>query len=100
MVVRLPQVNGPHNHGFVPIFIQNAREKGMPRTSVTAAIAGPRAVVMMRRVYRLAIEKGSARQNYHAVAEEGFRLRFADAGDHHRTTLSTKLVLGFHHHAH
>jgi nucleoside-diphosphate-sugar epimerase len=76
MIVRLPQVNGPHNHGFVPILIQNAREKGY------AAYVGDgsnRWPAVHRddaaRVYRLAIEKGRAGRNYHAVAEEGLRMR-------------------------
>lgn len=76
MVVRLPQVNGPHNHGFVPILIQIAREKGYAAYIGDGANRWP----ACHRddaacVYRLAIEKGQAGRNYHAVAEEGFAMR-------------------------
>jgi nucleoside-diphosphate-sugar epimerase len=76
MVVRLPQVNGPQNHGFVPNLIQNAREKGF---AAYVGDGGNRWPAAHRddaaRVYRLAIEKGRAGRNYHAVAEEGLRMR-------------------------
>ena len=76
MVVRLPQVNGPQNHGFVPILIQNAREKGY---AAYVGDGGNRWPAAHRddaaRVYRLAIETGRAGRNYHAVAEEGLRMR-------------------------
>ena len=76
MVVRLPQVNGPQNHGFVPMLIQNAREKGYAAyvgdgNNVWPAVHRDDAA----RIYRLAIEKGRAGRNYHAVAEEGVRMR-------------------------
>ncbi len=72
MVIRLPQVNGPHNHGFVPILIQNAREKGYAAYIGDGANrwpAGYRDAVAQ--VYRLAIEHGRAGRTYHAVGEEG-----------------------------
>lgn len=76
MVVRLPQVNGPHNHGFVPILIQNAREKGYVAyigDGTNRWPAGYRESVAQ--VYRLAIEKGRAGRTYHAVGEEGVTMR-------------------------
>jgi nucleoside-diphosphate-sugar epimerase len=76
MVVRLPQVNGPQNHGFVPMLIQNAREKGYAAYVGDGSNRWPAAHRDdAARVYRLAIEKGRAGRNYHAVAEEGLRMR-------------------------
>ncbi len=76
MVVRLPQVNGPQNHAFVPILIQTARDKGYAAyigegTNRWPACHRDDAA----RVYRLAIEKGRAGRNYHPVAEEGIPMR-------------------------
>ncbi|MCW6528974.1 SDR family oxidoreductase [Sphingomonas sp. MMSM20] len=76
MVVRLPQVNGPHNHGFVPILIQIARAKGYAAYVGDGANRWPACHRDdAARVYRLAIEKGRAGRNYHAVAEEGLAMR-------------------------
>lgn len=76
MVVRLPQVNGPQNHGFVPILIQNARDKGYAAYVGNGDNRWPAAHRDdAARVYRLAIEKGRAGRNYHPVAEEGLRMR-------------------------
>ena len=75
MVVRLPQVNGPDNHGFVPMLIANAREKGYAAyvgDGVNRWPAGYRDSVAQ--VYRLAIEHGRAGRTYHAVGEEAVTL--------------------------
>jgi nucleoside-diphosphate-sugar epimerase len=76
MAIRLPQVNGPQNHGFIPILIQNARDKGYSAYAGEGTNRWPAAHRDdAARVYRLALEKGRAGRNYHAVAEEGVSMR-------------------------
>jgi len=75
-VMRLPQVHDTVKQGLVTPLIAIARAKGVSAYVGDGLNRWPAAqVVDAARLYRLALEKGTTRPRYHAVAEEGVPLK-------------------------
>jgi nucleoside-diphosphate-sugar epimerase len=75
-IVRLPQVHDRDKQGLVTLAIALAREKGVSAYIGDGANRWPASHRLdTARLYRLVLEKGSPGARYHAVAEEGVRVR-------------------------
>jgi nucleoside-diphosphate-sugar epimerase len=76
VVLRLPQVHDTVKQGLITSLVAIARAKGVSAYVGEGQNRWPAAHVLdAARLYRLALEKGTAGARYHAVAEEGVALR-------------------------
>lgn len=75
-VVRLPQVHDLYKQGLITPLIEIAREKRVSAYVGDGSNRWPAVHLLdCARLYVLALEKGSAGARYHAVGEEGVRVR-------------------------
>ena len=75
-VMRLPQVHDTEKQGLITPLLAIARAKGVSAYIGDGNNRWPAAhVADVARLYRLALEKGTAGARYHAVAEEGVPLK-------------------------
>lgn len=75
-VMRLPQVHDTRKQGLITLAIATAREKGAAAYVGNGTNRWAAAHVSdVARLYTLALEKHEAGAKYHAVAEEGVRMR-------------------------
>ena len=75
-VMRLPQVHDTVKQGLITPLVAIARAKGVSAYVGEGKNRWPAAhVTDVARLYRLALEKGTAEARYHAVAEEGVPLK-------------------------
>ncbi len=75
-IVRLPQVHDLYKQGLITLLVDIAREKGVSAFVGDGTNRWPAVHLSdAAHLYALALEKGSAGARYHAVAEEGVRLR-------------------------
>jgi nucleoside-diphosphate-sugar epimerase len=76
LVMRLPQVHDTEKQGLVTPVVAMARAKGVSAYVGDGQNRWPAAHVSdVARLYRLALEKGSAGARYQAIAEEGVALK-------------------------
>jgi nucleoside-diphosphate-sugar epimerase len=76
LVMRLPQVHDTEKQGLVTPLVAVARAKGVSAYVGDGHNRWPAVhVTDAARLYRLVLEKGTAGAKYHAVAEEGVRLK-------------------------
>ena len=75
-VMRLPQVHDTVKQGLITPLVAIARAKGVSAYIGDGQNCWPAAhVTDVAQLYRLALEKGKAGDRYHAVAEEGVRIK-------------------------
>ncbi|MGV8988736.1 MAG: SDR family oxidoreductase [Cypionkella sp.] len=80
-VVRLPQVHDTVKQGLITPYVEVARAKGVATYVSDGGNRWPAAHVLdVAKLYRLVLDQGQTGARYHAVAEEGVRVRdIADA---------------------